>query len=128
MIRRRPHPVWALLKCLLLSNLIAGFVMCAYNVQIGMGIVSGTVILMVVALLLRIIGVCPDRTIYWSDTAAPRPPLTRAPPRPPPPTVIQKQDYVLVSNPDMTISIGTRVLAQQPPSSASLAETYPPPY
>ena len=129
MIRRtqRKHPVWALLKCLLLSNLIAGFVMCAYNVQIGMGIVSGTVVIMVVALLLRIIGVCPDRTIYWSDTAAPpRPPLTRAPPRPPPPTVIQKQDYVLVSNPDMTISIGTRVLAQQP-SSASLAAEYPPP-
>ena len=117
MIRRRPHPVWALLKCVLLLNVLAGFVACAYNVQIGMGIVSGTVILMVVALLLRIIGVCPDRTtMSHAPMRVPTPPIRR-------PTVIQKQDYVLVSNPDMTISIGTRVLAQQPSASV-----YPPPY
>jgi hypothetical protein len=94
-------------------NVLAGFVTCAYNIQIGMGIVSGTVILMVVALLLRIIGICPDRT--WVNT----PP--RAPPRRP--TVIQKQEYILVSNPDRTISVGTRVFAQQPSASE-----YPPPY
>lgn len=109
----RPHPVWALLKCLLLMNILAGFVTCAYNIQIGMGIVSGTVILMVVALLLRIIGICPDRTTFWTGNT----PLPRRP------TVIQKQEYILVSNPDRTISVGTRVLAQQPSASA-----YPPPY
>ena len=118
MIRRhRPHPVWALLKCVLLLNILAGFVACAYNIQIGMGIVSGTVILMVVALLLRIIGVCPDRVFDSFPRALP-PPTRR-------PTVIQKHEYILVSNPDRTISVGTRVLAQQP--SASMA-AYPPPY
>jgi hypothetical protein len=109
------HRVWSLLRYLLLMNLIAGFVTCAYNVQIGMGIVSGTVILMIVALLLRIIGLCPDRTIYLRDE--PRP-ITRTPPRP-----IQKQEYILVSNPDMSITIGTRVFPVQPPASE-----YPPTY
>jgi hypothetical protein len=117
MIHSRPHPVWALLKCVLLLNVLAGFVACAYNIQIGMGIVSGTVILMIVALLLRIIGVCPDRTSSF-PRALPPPPTRR-------PTVIQKHEYILVSNPDRTISVGTRVLAQQP--SASMA-AYPPPY
>lgn len=116
MIRRRPHPVWSLLKCVLLLNVLAGFVACAYNIQIGMGIVSGTVILMVVSLLLRIIGICPDR-VFDSFPRAPPPPPTRRP------TVIQKHEYILVSNPDRTISVGTRVLAQQPSASA-----YPPPY
>jgi len=114
---RRKHPVWSLVKCLILTNLLVGFVTCAYNVQIGMGIVSGTVILMIVMLLLRIIGLCPDRITHWVNT----PPLTL--PTPPRPTRIQKQEYVLVSNPDMSVYIGTRVCAQQPPASE-----YPPPY
>ena len=97
-------------------NLLAGFVTCAYNVQIGMGIVSGTVILMGVALCLRILGVCPDRTTYWETIPARTP--ARTPVRP-----IQKQEYVLVSNPDMSIYIGTRALPSQPSSAE-----YPPPY
>ena len=113
---RSRHPVWSLLKCILMLNLLAGFVTCAYNVQIGMGIVSGTVILMIVALCLRIMGVCPDRTTYWANT----PPSTGARP---PPRPIQKQEYVLVSNPDMSIYIGTRALPSQPSSAE-----YPPPY
>ena len=115
---RRKHPIWSLIKCLLLSNLIAGFVACAYNVQIGMGIVSGTVIFMIVMLLLRILGLCPDRTTYWTNTPPPR-----TPPPPHRPSTIQKQEYVLVSNPDTTVWIGTRVFAQQPPPGQ-----YPPPY
>ena len=101
---RSRHPVWSLLKCLLLLNLLAGFVACAYDIQIGMGIVAGTVVLMGAALCLRIMGVCPDRTIYWVNTPPPTRPATGAP-RP-----IQKQEYVLVSNPDMSIYIGTRAL------------------
>lgn len=116
----RPHPVWSLLKCVLLMNLLAGFVTCAYNVQIGMGIVAGTVILMIVGLCLRIIGVCPDRTTFWYNTepVARRQPSPRTPVRP-----IEKQEYILVSNPDLSISIGTRAFPSQPPATA-----YPPPY
>jgi len=112
----RPHPVWSVLKCILLLNLLAGFVACAYNIQMGMGIVVGTVVLMGVALCLRITGVCPDRTTYWTNTPARTP--TRTTVRP-----IEKQEYVLVSNPDMSVYIGTRAFPSQP-SSAS----YPPPY
>ena len=125
-VTNRPHPVWSLLKCVLLLNLLAGFVTCAYNVQIGMGIVAGTVVLMIVGLCLRIIGVCPDRTTFWYNTE----PVVRrqpsAPPRTPPRTPIrpiEKQEYILVSNPDLSISIGTRAVPSQPPATA-----YPPPY
>jgi len=117
----RTHPIWTTLRCILLFNLLAGFVACAYNIQIGMGIIAASVALMGVALLLRIIGVCPDRTTYWFNSDSPTLP-TRAP-SPPRPTIVQKQEYVLVSNPDTTVSIGTRVFAPQPPASE-----YPPPY
>ena len=113
---RSRHPVWSLLKCILLLNLLAGFVACAYDIQIGMGIVAGTVVLMSAALCLRILGVCPDRTTYWENTPARTP--ARTPVRP-----IEKQEYVLVSNPDMSIYIGTRQFPAQPSPTA-----YPPPY
>lgn len=107
------------MKCILTLNLIAGFVTTAYNVQIGMGIVAGTLVIMIIALCLRIIGMCPDynnNNAMWTES----PVLTRQAPRP---TVIQKQEYILVSNPDTSITIGTRVFAQQPSSTL-----YPPPY
>ena len=110
----RQHPVWSLLKCVLLTNLLIGFVTTAYNIQVGMGIVCGTLFLMLGALSLRICGVCPDQITYWSDLPA------RTPPRAPPG---QKQEYVLVTNPDMSMSIGTRAFPSQPSSAA-----YPPPY
>jgi hypothetical protein len=94
--------------------LLVGFVTSAYNVQVGMGIVAATVILMIIALCLRIIGVCPDYNMVWTDS----PIVSARPPRP-----IQKQEYVLVSNPDLSISIGTRTFPSQPSSAA-----YPPPY
>lgn len=116
--RTNPHPVWSVLKCVLLLNLLVGFVACAYNVQMGMGIVVGTVILIGFALFLRVIGVCPDRS--WVNTP---PPPERTPPARTPVRPIEKQEYVLVSNPDMSIYIGTRAFPEQPSSSA-----YPPPY
>jgi len=88
-------------------NLLVGFVTSAYNVQVGMGIVAGTVILMIIALCLRIIGVCPDYNMVWTDS----PIVSARPPRP-----IEKQEYILVSNPDMSISVGMRTFAPQPPS------------
>jgi hypothetical protein len=115
----RPHPVWSLLKCTLLINLLGGVVTCAYNIQIGMGIVTGTVILMVIGACLRIIGVCPDRTILWYNSAEPVARRERRTPAYP----IEKQEYILVSNPDLSISIGTRAFPSQPP-----ANQYPPPY
>ena len=101
----RMHPVWTLTKCVLLTNVLIGFVTSAYNIQVGMGIVSGTLFLMLAALSLRICGVCPDQITYWSD-----PPVRthgRTPPR-------QKEEYVIVTNPDMSISIGTRAFPSQP--------------
>ena len=101
------HPVWSIMKCILMVNLLVGFVTSAYNVQVGMGIVAGTVILMIIALCLRIIGVCPDYNMVWTDS----PIVSARPPRP-----IEKQEYILVSNPDMSISVGMRTFAPQPPS------------
>ena len=98
------HPVWSIMKCILMVNLLVGFVTSAYNVQVGMGIVAGTVILMIIALCLRIIGVCPDYNMVWTDS-----PIVSARP-------IEKQEYILVSNPDMSISVGMRTFAPQPPS------------
>ena len=108
------HPVWSIMKCVLLVTLLGGFVTTAYNVQIGMGIVAGTVILMILALCLRIIGVCPDYNMVWTDSPVLSTQQQRRLPRP---TVIEKQEYILVSNPDTTISVGTRVFAPQPPSA-----------
>ena len=111
------HPVWAVLKCVLLTNLLVGFVACAYDIQIGMGIVSGTLLILIVSLCLRIIGICS----YEIECVNEQPPTEQTP------TIarvpIQKQEYVLVSNPDMSIYIGTRTFPSQPSSTA-----YPPPY
>jgi hypothetical protein len=107
------------MKFILLANALIGFVACAYNIQLGMGIVSGTVMLAIVCLCLRIIGVCGDYIVTPDES----PPSYT----PPPYTEIQRQrqiqiqiqrqkrDYVIVTNPDRTISVATQAFAEQPP-------------
>jgi hypothetical protein len=108
----RAHPMWSLMKFILLTNVLIGFVTCAYNIQIGMGIVSGTVMLAIVCLCLRIIGVCADYVVTPDESSSYTPPLYTERQR-----QTQKRDYIIVTNPDRTISVATRAFSEQPPRS-----------
>jgi len=57
------HPIWGLVRCVLGMTMIIGFVLCAYSVEKGLGVVIGASGLMLLALLCKVGGLFPSREV-----------------------------------------------------------------